>query len=75
MDTSASEMAPRDVLAGARLLEPVTGRYVYVSTVNAYRGWPDEPWTEEFVVLDGPPDADADADDGRLPQDWNGPDW
>ncbi|WP_342211063.1 MULTISPECIES: NAD-dependent epimerase/dehydratase family protein [unclassified Streptomyces] len=66
-------MAPRDVLAGARLLEPVAGRYVYVSTVNAYRGWPDEPLTEESVVLDGPPDTDAAY--GRLPQDWNGPDW
>ncbi|MFC5904069.1 NAD-dependent epimerase/dehydratase family protein [Streptomyces zhihengii] len=42
VDTSASEMAPRDVLAGARALEPVAGRYVYVSTVNAYRGWPAE---------------------------------
>ncbi|MEU2248744.1 NAD-dependent epimerase/dehydratase family protein [Streptomyces sp. NPDC019224] len=73
VDTSASEMAPRDVLAGARLLEPVAGRYVYISTVNAYRGWPDEPLTEDSVVLDGPPDADVDY--GRLPEGWDGPDW
>lgn len=73
VDTSASEMAPRDVLAGARLLEPVAGRYVYISTVNAYRGWPDEPLTEDSEVLDGPPDADAEY--GRLPEDWEGPDW
>ncbi|MER7057102.1 NAD-dependent epimerase/dehydratase family protein [Streptomyces sp. NPDC000351] len=73
VDTSASEMAPRDVLAGARALEPVTGRYVYVSTVNAYRGWPNDPLSEDSEVLDGPPDADVDY--GRLPDDWDGPDW
>ncbi|MFE9684517.1 hypothetical protein [Streptomyces sp. NPDC006285] len=42
VDTSASEVAPRDVLADARTLEPVAGRYVYVSTVNACCGWPVE---------------------------------
>ncbi len=73
VDTSASEMAPRDVLAGARALEPVAGRYVYVSTVNAYRGWPSDPLTEDSEVLDGPPDADVEY--GRLPDDWQGPDW
>ncbi|MEU3960148.1 NAD-dependent epimerase/dehydratase family protein [Streptomyces buecherae] len=73
IDTSASELAPRDVLAGARSLEPVTGTYVFVSTVNAYRDWPSEPLTEESELLDGPPDADADY--GRLPADWTGPDW
>ncbi len=65
VDTSASEMAPRDVLAGAHALEPVAGRYVYVSTVNAYRGWPSDPLTEDSEVLDGPPDADVEY--GRLP--------
>ncbi|MFK4107460.1 hypothetical protein [Streptomyces sp. NPDC002176] len=39
--TTASELAPRDVLEGARALEPVARKYVYISTVNAYRGWPD----------------------------------
>lgn len=73
VDTSASEMAPRDVLAGARALEPVARRYVYVSTVNAYRGWPNEPLTEESELLDGPPDADAEY--GLLPEGWDGPDW
>ncbi|MEU8348731.1 NAD-dependent epimerase/dehydratase family protein [Streptomyces sp. NPDC048845] len=73
VDTSASEMAPRDVLAGARALEPVAERYVFVSTVNAYRGWPSEPLTEDSELLDGPPDADADY--GRLPEGWDGPDW
>jgi nucleoside-diphosphate-sugar epimerase len=73
VDTSASELAPRDVLAGAMQLAPVAGRYVYVSTVNAYRGWPNEPLDESSEVLDGPPDADIDY--GRVPEGWNGPDW
>ncbi|MFI1179931.1 NAD-dependent epimerase/dehydratase family protein [Streptomyces sp. NPDC020799] len=73
VDTSSSALAPRDVLAGARAVESVAGRYVYVSTVNAYRGWPDEPLTEDSELLDGPPDADADY--GRLPEGWDGPDW
>lgn len=73
VDTSAGELPPRDVLAGARLLEPVAGRYIFTSTVNAYRGWPNEPLTEGSEVLDGPPDADGDY--GRLPDDWDGPDW
>lgn len=73
VDTSASELAPRDVLAGSRALEPVAGRYVYVSTVNAYRGWPSEALTEDSELLDGPPDADAEY--GRLPEGWDGPDW
>lgn len=73
IDTSASELAPREVLAGAEVLEPVAGRYVYVSTVNAYKGWPNEPLTESSEVLDAP--ADADVDYGRLPANWDGPDW
>jgi nucleoside-diphosphate-sugar epimerase len=73
VDSSASELAPRDVLAGARIVEPAAGRYVYVSTVNAYRGWPSEPLSESSEVLDAPPDADADF--GRLPEGWDGPDW
>lgn len=73
IDTSSSELPPRDVLAGANALESVAGRYIYISTVNAYRGWPDEPLTETSELLDGPPDADGDY--GRLPEGWEGPDW
>ncbi|RBM11373.1 NAD-dependent epimerase [Streptomyces sp. PT12] len=57
IDTSSADLAPRHVLAAARALEPVARRYVYVSTVNAYRGWPDEPLTESSPLLDAPPDA------------------
>ncbi|MEU1353919.1 NAD-dependent epimerase/dehydratase family protein [Streptomyces cinnamoneus] len=73
VDTSSAALAPRSVLAGAHALESVAGRYIYVSTVNTYRGWPSEPLTEESELLDGPPDADADY--GRQPKDWDGPDW
>ncbi len=37
IDTSAAELPPRDVLAGAQVLESLAGRYVCISTVNAYR--------------------------------------
>ncbi|MEV8058778.1 NAD-dependent epimerase/dehydratase family protein [Streptomyces antimycoticus] len=72
IDTSASELAPRDVLAGAEALSAAAGHYVYVSTVSAYQGWPDESLTESSAVLDGPPDADGEY--GRMPEDWDGPD-
>jgi nucleoside-diphosphate-sugar epimerase len=51
---------PRETLAVARALEPVAGRYVMVSTVSAYQGWPTEPLTEDSPVLDCPPDAGPD---------------
>lgn len=73
VDTSSAALAPKDVLTGARALKSAAERYVYVSTVNAYRGWPSDPLTETSELLDGPPDADADY--GRLPKDWDGPDW
>ncbi|MFI0942382.1 NAD-dependent epimerase/dehydratase family protein [Streptomyces sp. NPDC021020] len=72
VDTSASGLAPRDVLAGAQALKEEARQYVYVSTVSVYRGWPNEPLTEESEVLDGPPDADAGY--GAMPAGWTGPD-
>jgi 2'-hydroxyisoflavone reductase len=58
VDTSG--YVPCDVLAVARALEPVVGRYVFVSTVSVYHGWPTVPLTEESPVLDCPPDAGPD---------------
>jgi 2'-hydroxyisoflavone reductase len=59
---------PRETLAVARTLEPVAGRYVVVSSVSAYQGWPVEPLTEQSPTLDCPPDAGPepgyDADPG-----------
>ncbi|MGW4897371.1 NAD-dependent epimerase/dehydratase family protein [Kitasatospora sp. NPDC004240] len=57
VDTSASALSPRDVLAGARALEPVAGRYVYLSTVAVYEGWPEEPLNVDSPVWDAPADA------------------
>jgi 2'-hydroxyisoflavone reductase len=48
---------PCETLAVARALEPVTGRYVLVSSVSAYQGWPTEPLTEVSPTLDCAPDA------------------
>jgi nucleoside-diphosphate-sugar epimerase len=70
VDTSGSALSPRVVLRGARALAPVAGRYVAVSTVSVYRGWPREPVSVESEMLDGP--ADADEDYGRLPEGWKG---
>jgi 2'-hydroxyisoflavone reductase len=58
VDTSG--YVPRESGAIARALEPVAGRFVFVSSVSAYTGWPVEPLTEDSMVLDCPPDADAD---------------
>ena len=48
---------PRETLAVARALEPVAGRYVLISTVSVYQGWPTEPLAEDSPVLDCAPDA------------------
>ncbi|MGH8544659.1 MAG: NAD-dependent epimerase/dehydratase family protein [Gammaproteobacteria bacterium] len=58
VDTSG--YVPREVLAVARALEPVTSRYVFVSTVSVYQGWPTVPLTEDSPVLECPPDAGPD---------------
>ncbi|WP_216898409.1 NAD-dependent epimerase/dehydratase family protein [Nocardia alni] len=58
IDTSS--YIPRETLQLARALEPVTARYVLVSTVSVYEGWPLDPLTESSTVLDCPPDAGPD---------------
>lgn len=58
IDTSG--YVPREQGVIARALEPVVGRFVFVSSVSAYVGWPLEPLTEASRVLDCPPDAGAD---------------
>ncbi|MFR9725837.1 NAD-dependent epimerase/dehydratase family protein [Streptomyces sp. MS19] len=72
VDTSSADFAPRRVLAAARVLEGVARRYVYVSTVNAYAGWPEEPLTEGSPLLDAPPDADDDFGRERSPATYYG---
>jgi 2'-hydroxyisoflavone reductase len=58
VDTSG--YVPREVLMLCERLEPVTGRYVFMSTVSVYRGWPVEPLSESSEVLYCPPDAGPD---------------
>jgi 2'-hydroxyisoflavone reductase len=58
VDTSG--YVPRDVLAACEVLEPWAGRYVFMSTVSVYRGWPVEALSEASEVLYCPPDAGPD---------------
>jgi 2'-hydroxyisoflavone reductase len=66
IDTSS--YVPRETLEIARALEPVAGRYVLVSSVSVYCGWPAQAVTDESAVLDCPADAGPgfgyDADPG-----------
>ncbi|MEW1654747.1 NAD-dependent epimerase/dehydratase family protein [Streptomyces sp. NPDC093707] len=59
VDTSSSELPPHDVLLAARTLAGRVGRWVHISTVSVYAGWPHHPLTETSPLLDCPPDADA----------------
>lgn len=70
IDTSASELFPRDVLASARALEQAASRYVYLSTVAVYEGWPLETLTTESAVW--PSSIDAGPESERLPVDGAG---
>jgi 2'-hydroxyisoflavone reductase len=45
VDTSG--YLPEAVDLAARELRQAAARYVYISTVHAYRGWPEEPLTDE----------------------------
>lgn len=50
---------PSQVLNAATELGPVTGHYVFLSSVNVYTGWPDEPLDDASALFGCPPDADA----------------
>jgi nucleoside-diphosphate-sugar epimerase len=58
IDTSGQ--VPRTVAASAKALAGHADRYVFVSTVSVYQGWPVEPLTEESPMLDCPPEAGPD---------------
>ncbi|WP_280331005.1 hypothetical protein [Nocardia wallacei] len=55
VDTSS--FVPYETLHLARTLEPSASRYVLVSTVSVYVGWPTEPLSERSEVLECPADA------------------
>jgi nucleoside-diphosphate-sugar epimerase len=58
VDTSG--YVPREVLSVCEHLEPVAGRYVFLSTVSVYSGWPIVPLSADSEVLYCPPDAGPD---------------
>ena len=58
VDTSG--YTPEAVGLAARLLRDRAARYVLISTVNAYRGWPADPLADESQVYE-------DAGDGSRP--------
>jgi 2'-hydroxyisoflavone reductase len=58
VDTSG--YVPRETLAVCERLEPVAGRYIFMSTLSVYRGWPVEPLSEDSEVLFCPPGARPD---------------
>jgi len=68
VDTSGH--VPGVVSTAARMLRPAVGRYVYISTVNAYRGWPVEPLTDDsptYNAVTGTGPVTAGAERGLAP--------
>lgn len=62
---------PTVVNRGAELLKDHVGHYVFVSSINAYPGFPEEPITDDSPVHDcGPDEGPA---DGELDQQKYGP--
>jgi nucleoside-diphosphate-sugar epimerase len=57
VDTSGQE--PWVVDLAASTLAPVVDRYVFVSTVNAYQGWPAEPLDDDSPLRSSRPDLRA----------------
>src|SRR5437773_261942 len=49
---------PAQVRDAARALRAAADRYVFVSTVSAYRGWPAGPVSERSALHDADPDAE-----------------
>lgn len=69
VDTSG--YVPTVVGRGAGLLADAVGHYVFVSSVNAYAGWPQEPVRDDSPVHDCAPDAGR--DDGEFEVEQYGP--
>jgi 2'-hydroxyisoflavone reductase len=69
VDTSG--FVPVVVGRGADLLTDAVGHYVFVSSINAYPGFGDEPIRDDSPVHDCTPDAGS--PDGRFDQELYGP--
>jgi nucleoside-diphosphate-sugar epimerase len=59
VDSSSSQLPPRNVLLAAEALRASAARWVHISTVSVYAGWPNHPLREGSALLDCPPDADG----------------
>jgi 2'-hydroxyisoflavone reductase len=51
---------PADVAMSANVLAASAGRYAFVSSINAYPGWPEQPDYRSGGPYDGDPDATGD---------------
>ncbi|MCX4564395.1 NAD-dependent epimerase/dehydratase family protein [Streptomyces phaeochromogenes] len=58
VDTSNSDLAPRDVLLATTILRDQVRRWVHISTVSVYEGWPHHVLTDHSPLLDCPPNVD-----------------
>jgi len=59
IDTSNSDLTPREVLLATSTLRSHAQRWVHISTVSVFAGWPHQSLTDDSPLLDCPPDADA----------------
>jgi 2'-hydroxyisoflavone reductase len=58
IDTSSADLPPRTVGFATRALEAQAARWVHISTVSVYAGWPHRPLTDSSPFLECPADAD-----------------
>jgi 2'-hydroxyisoflavone reductase len=58
IDTSSSDLPPRDVLLATTALRDAARRWVHISTVSVYEGWPHQLLTDASPLLECPADAD-----------------
>ncbi|MFF3735352.1 NAD-dependent epimerase/dehydratase family protein [Streptomyces sp. NPDC002476] len=58
VDTSSADLPPRDVLLAATALKDSAVRWVHISTVSVYKGWPHAPLTERSELLECASGAD-----------------
>jgi len=58
---------PEHARLAADLLEPGAAHYVYISSINAFPGWPDQADYRAGGVYDGDPDAVGDQVPNDLP--------
>jgi|SRR5579859_12987 len=61
VDTSG--YVPEMVAISAGSLRGIADQYVYLSTVNAYRGWPNEPLNDDSLIYDATNGAPNDSDE------------